>query len=388
MSKTYTAISPNYPYIEGYGESTYIDYKHNDKAKKAKYKARFRENEWTPVAIAGESIDGRTVTRKFLEKVATNYKPEKNGIKAKIKLGHRNPLLPEGKAYGYFSELRISKSNADILEGKPEWVHEELTEKLETGEYRDISPEFRPIIKNTGKTDDKGNPIYELDYYFGGVAVLGESHPAFPSLSIDFESGKLPNLSYKSDLIKIEQINHSNGDKYNINNELNAITIANYEQLKLDYQNLLEKNKKITAYYSNTLNTLKEELKKYKCDDRKDKVIAFCKQSLREGKIKPYELMKEKPSDTIAESGLLKHLLSLSDEQMKFEMNLIKSREVNNRFKPLIEPDTQSSSYNFDVNEELEERLFLDFCNKNNFDLNCIKDIDKAYKDWRNNVKH
>lgn len=354
------------------------------------YKTRFKAGEWTPVAVAGESIDGRTITRDFLEKAVQNYEPTKNGIRAKIKIGHTKPSLPEGKAYGYFSELRMSPTNPDIMEGKPEWVHEELIEKLEKGEYRDISPEFRPILKRSDKPNADGEYELNWNYYFAGVAVLGESHPAFPLLSANFNSTIYDNIAYTSNMIGIEQDNTTKTIQgyTNINEDYNRI-LEEYESLKQDYNQLSKENKRISVYYNNMLEELKRDINQLKSNSRQNRVIEFCEQSLKEGKLEPYELMKNKPDDTIAECGLVKHMLSLSNEQLDFEMSLISTREANNRHKPIIDTKyNKSGNTRILDDKDFEEQKFMEFCEEQDYNLNNIKEIDKAYKEWRNYVKH
>lgn len=373
MINTLTSLDLGYPHY--YRDKLYIENYLKDN-NRPKYKARFIEGEWTPVAVAGESTDGRIITREFLEKIAENYAPEKNGIKAKIKIGHKNPYLPEGKSYGYFSEIRMSKSNPDILEAKPEWVHEELINKLESGEYRDISPEFRPIVTNTGKNDEQGNILYDINYYFAGVAVLGESHPAFPSLSIDFDSGRINDLSYKSSFISIDQ---QKNNKYNYS--------ENYLELKQKYENLIKENENLKMYYTNQIDELQNKLNSYKDNSKLDHIIAFCEENLRNGKLKPVELMKTNPYSPLKESGLVKHLLSLSARQLEFEEKLISGRESIKDNKHNFKAYT-NNHYTEINDEELEEKLFMDFCNEHNFDLNYIDDIDRAYKEWNKYVRY
>ncbi len=357
------------------------------------YKARFKTGEWTPVAIAGESIDGRVLPVSILENMVKNYKPKVNGFKAKIKIGHTNNLLPEGKAYGYFSEVRMSPENPLIMEGKPEWVHEELIEKLEKGEYRDISPEIRAIPKHTGQFDALGNPIFAPEYYFFGVAVLGESQPAFPILSIDFSSERLPvempiqDIFYKSNLIEIEQLFQPNTNTL-IEKVDNKNKLENeYGTLQQNYSLELKEKQQLIDYYSRLLAETRAELDSYKTNTQRKQIIEFCEQSLREGKLEPYELMKKQPTDTIAESGLVEHFLSLSPEQLGFEMELIQSREVNKRFKPITNIDSRKTqTIDFGDYTDFEEKKFIDFCKEHNYNLKDVCDIDKAYDEWRNNV--
>lgn len=393
---------------------------------KRPYKARFKVGEWTPVAIAGETIDGRTLPRDFLEMVVRNYNPKENGIRAKIKIGHAKGNTEERKAYGYFSEIRMSPVNPDVMEAKPEWVHEELIEKLEKGEYRDISPEFRPIYRNTGELNEHNNPIVEKTYYFSGVAVLGESSPAFPQLSIDFdtnnisESSYMPKIMYKSRLIQISQTDdpietqittmpyYDSGfdgfaDNYeSLMFEYNELRHY-YEALKMDYGKLEEEKstlendlirlndeKRRTAnYYAEKFNAMVKEKKIEKEEQRKMHVIEFCQRALEQGKLESYELQKERPSQSIEECGLVKHFLSLNDEQLDFNMNLIDSREAKKKFSLILDNDERNLNYfNFEDDAELEEKKFNAFCKERNYDLTSISDIDKAYKEWRDNGKH
>ncbi len=364
------------------------------------YKARFKKGEWTPVAVAGESVDGRLITREFLQRVVSNYKPDDNGIRAKIKIGHSNPFQSEAKAYGYFSRLRMSPTNPDVMEAQPEWVHEELIDKLEKGEYRDISPEFRPQVKRTGEFNDEGEPLLSYDYYFGGVAVLGASHPAFPILSTDLGKGRtaeellLPELTYTESQIIIQQKdNNDKSDDRQI--ELFPVEqiadkeqmVKEYSQLKLDYLKSIEEHNTLVKQYTSMIQSLSDEMSQIKIGAKKDRIIEFCRQMVDDGRLEASELMREKPTDTIEDSGLVKHMMNLTPEQLDFEMKIISSREPKRTYKQIVMPDDRGHM-TFDEGYELEEKQFLEFCYNKEYDLNNINDVDRAYREWRNHVKH
>ncbi len=359
------------------------------------YKAKFKKGEWTPVAIAGESVDGRIITREFLENVVSKYNPKNNGIHAKIKIGHGSPEGTEASAYGYFDEIRMSPVNPDIMEGKPEWVHEQLIEKLELGEYKDISPEFRPIIKRTGETNEEGIPLFSCDYYFGGVAVLGASHPAFPILSTysanpsTAESLSLPNITYTAKDIVIEQNANSydTGSKQN-KPERRNITVGalrnQYKKLREDYDFMEKENQRIVNQYSETISKLKEEINSLKIKDKSKRILDFVKNALDEGKMESYELMKEKPSDGIEDSKLFKHWSTMSDEQLEFEIKRIncrKSKRINQQLVNI--KNEEYKNYTEIEPEDLEERKFLDFCTERKYNLKNTEEVDRAYKEWR-----
>jgi hypothetical protein len=388
------------------------------------YKARFRTGEWTPVAVAGESIDGRILPKWFLERIVKNYNPKGNGLRAKIKIGHTKGNTEEKKAYGYFSELRMSPENPDIMEAKPEWVNEELIERLEKGEYRDISPEFKPIYRNRGKIDKDGNAVMDVDYYFSGVAVLGESSPAFPQLSIDFDMNNIPknvqlsDITYKSGLIEINQVDEGKetqtvtyydsgfdgvADNYEtLMFEYNKLK-QYHEALKIEYDRLQEKNKslennlskvnrekrKTADYYFEKFKAMVKEKEQNEAEQKKVLIVEFCQRALEQGKLEPYELMKERPSQSVEDCGFVKHLLSLNDDQLDFEMKLIDSREEKEKFSLILNNDERNLNYfNFEDDTELEEKKFNAFCKERDFDLTTISGVDKAYKEWRNNGKH
>jgi hypothetical protein len=364
------------------------------------YKARFRKGEWTPVAVAGESVDGRLISREFLQRVVSNYNPDENGIRAKIKIGHLKPFQSEAKAYGYFSEVRISPANPDIMEAKPEWVHEELIDNLEKGEYRDISPEFRPLVKRTGEFNDEGEPLLTYDYYFAGVAVLGASHPAFPILSTELGSGHtiddlpLPELTYTVKQIIIQQ---SDGvDKkeerqmelYPIKDIMDTEQlIKEYSRLKDDYSLIEQEHNALIKQYTAMIKGLKDEIIEMKDETRKKHIIEFCSKAVIDGKLEASELMREKPSDTIEESGLVKHMMGLNPEQLVFEMKLISSREPKQTYQQIVKPDDREH-LTLDEGYEPEEKRFLEFCYNKEYDLANISDVDRAYREWRNYVKH
>jgi hypothetical protein len=364
------------------------------------YKARFRKGEWTPVAVAGESVDGRMVSREFLQRVVSNYNPDENGIRAKIKIGHSKPFQSEAKAYGYFSKVRLSPANPDIMEAKPEWVHEELIDKLEKGEYRDISPEFRPLVKRTGEVNDEGEPLLTYDYYFAGVAVLGASHPAFPILSTELGVGHtiddlpLPELTYTVKQIVIQQ-NDGKDNNQEGQVEISSIQdmmdidqlVKEYSRLKDDYSMIEQEHNALIKQYSTMIKGLKDEMTEMKDEVRKKHIIEFCRQAVIDGKLEASELMREKPSDTIEESGLVKHMIGLNPEQLNFEMKQISSRERKQTYQQIVNPDDREN-LTFDEGYEPEEKRFLEFCYDKEYDLNNISDVDRAYREWRNYVKH